>query len=296
MKVKILRDKNIRKCLYWCYNYFLNYIKDFIKSYQNIELIDNKNIKGAIFSFSKGILASKGKYILLFQSSFILYKDKILFELYQKIDLNNLDILEFNLISNDDNAKIDINSLSLHKCLHMTSDINVDILRNNKLNLGIDQEKEILFNKIIRAKFLKNIIKKYNFISYKDVIFNYYDNILLYTLFNKNAKFLHIDIIGIIKNINNMKELRIIKVKEKKNQKIKDSIFYINFLYDNTEKTFKSKQKALFEFYNIFSIIYNKNNKISKDSINLLIKFNNSKYINISDKIDLNFYYSSLIN
>ena len=64
------------------------------------------------------------------------------------------------------------------------------------------------------------------------------------------------------------------------NQKIKDSIFYINFLDENTLDTFEGKKIALNELNNILSIIYNKFNKISNDSFNLIERFNNSKYIN----------------
>ena len=81
-----------------------------------------------------------------------------------------------------------------------------------------------------------------------------------------------------------------------KNQKIKDSIFYINFLYENTLDTFEGKKIALNELYNILSIIYNKSNQFSKDSLNLIERFKNSKFINISDKNNLIFLCNSLIN
>ena len=67
-------------------------------------------------------------------------------------------------------------------------------------------------------------------------------------------------------------------------------------MYNKTENTFEGKKIALNELFNKLSIIYNKFNKITNYSIKLIEKFNNSKLINISDKIDLNFYYKSLIN
>ena len=81
-----------------------------------------------------------------------------------------------------------------------------------------------------------------------------------------------------------------------KNQKINDSIFYINFLFEEASNTFKDKKNALDEFYNLLSIIYNKYNKITEESISLYKKFINSNYISNFDKINLNFYFKSLIN
>ena len=94
----------------------------------------------------------------------------------------------------------------------------------------------------------------------------------------------------------NMKELKLTKIMSEKNQKIKDSQFYINFLYDNSLDTFDGKKYALNELYNILSIIFNKFNTFSQKSLYLLQKFNNSKSINENDRKYLLFLYKSLIN
>ena len=252
----------------------LNYIKHYIKNNKNIKLIDNKKTKGIFFSLSKGILSSKGQYILFLESSYVIIKDNILSQLYHKIYNYNLDILEFNLIIND---KSDEDTFNLYKCTHIKSDINATYLKNNNLSLDIDQEKELLFNKLIKANFFKKIIKKFNLIDYKEVIFNYYDNILIFLLFKENAKFNHINIIGIMKTINNIKELTITKIKEKIIQKRIDSFFYINFLIDNLDDRFISDKIVLNEYYNLLSIIINEYNIDSNNSVKFLEKMNNKK-------------------
>ena len=275
----------------------LNYIKYFIGNNKIIKLLVNKKEKGLIYSLSKGVLSSKGKYILFLQSSYIVIGDYILSQLYHNIYENNLDILEFNLIINKNFKNIiDYSTLNIYKCSHLKSDINVKYIKNSNLYADIDQEKELLFNKLIKASFFKAIIKKYKFIDYKNVIFNYYDNLVIFAIFKENIKFKHFNIVGVIENINNIKELKITKKKENIIQKRKDCIFYINFLIDNAEDTFKSKDYALNEYYNLLSVIYNKYNKGSIDSIKLIEKFSNKILIKNSDKIDLNFYYTSLIN
>ena len=273
----------------------LSLIKNYIKYYKIITLIDNKNIKGLLYSISIGIMNSKGKYILLLQSGYTLFKDKILEELNYISINNNQDIIEFNLLINE-SENIKYQNLYIYKCIHIKSSINTDSIKYNKLNREIDQGKELLFNKFIKTNLLKEVIKNYKFINYKDVIYNYYDNIIIFSLIKNNIKFEYINITGIIQNNKQINKLKITKLIKDQNQLIKDTIFYINFLYDKTDGTYEGKKYALNEFYNLLSLIYNKFNKISNDSIKLFEKFNNSKLIDISDKKELNFYYNSLIN
>ena len=272
----------------------LSNIKNFIKDYKIITLIVNPIRKGLIYSISIGILKAKGNYILCLQSTYLLFKEKILYELYYKIIKTNLDILEFDLVTQND---VSYNkSSNLYKCSHMKSSINLGSIKYNKLYKDLDHENEILFNKLIKASFFKIIINKYNLNKYREKIYNYFHNIFLFCLVNNDAKIQHFNIIGIIQYTNQSQNLKILKLKNDEQQKINDSIFYINFLFEKTNNTFEGKKYALNEFYNVLSIIYNRFNKISNDSIQLLEKFNNSEFINISDKIDLNVYYKSLIN
>lgn len=123
-----------------------------------------------------------------------------------------------------------------------------------------------------------------NLCDFKKILFNYFHNIFLFCFFAHNANFQHFNIIGIIQYTNQTQNLNIIKIITDKQQKINDTIFYINFLFEKTDNSFEGKKYALNELYDVLSIIYNKFNKISKDSKNLLEKFNNSRYINLSDK------------
>ena len=268
----------------------LSYIRNIIKNNKIITLLDNKTIKGLIYSISIGVLKSKGNYILFLQPTYFLFQDNILYKLYNELLNNNLDILEFDLI-----IKKDKNSIK-YKCSHIKSSLNLETIKYNKLYKDLDQENELLFNKIIKTNFFKRIINKYNMISINDIIYNYFHNIFYFCLIKNKANIQHYDIIGIIQYINQTEELKIIKLMNDRNRIINESIFYINFLFEKTDKTYDGKKYALNELYNILSIIFNKFNKISNKSLDLISKFNNSEYINISDKIDLNFYYKSLMN
>ena len=273
----------------------INIIEKFSNENPNINLINNKNKKGLIYSISIGVLSSKGKYILILEPSNTLAKQNTLDELYNIISNGNIDILEFNLLINNQDS-INKNSLVLYKCHHFKSEINLEIIKHNKNYKNIDQQKDLLINKLIKSDLFKNKINEYNLNKIQRKIYNYYDNIFLYILEKSNNNFNQSNIFGVIKNINNSNTLNISNIIKDKEQKAKDSIFYINFLLDNSNNSFEETKFALNEFFNIMNNIYNKFNAISAEAYILYKKFMNNHYITQIDKHYLQFYYNSLIN
>ena len=267
-------------------------IKKYIKKYLKLKLINNFNKKGILYSICLGVLESKGEYILFLKSGETLAKDNILNLVYDKTINNTYDIIEFNLLINNIN-NISSNSLKMYRCQHIKSEINITLFKYNKKYKDLDQEKELITNKLINSKLFKKIINKYKLKEYNYNLYAYYDELLIFLLFKEDIKFIHIDIFGIVSYSN---ILKIFYINKNNNEIINDSIFYINFLFENTNNTYNEKKFALNEFINILSIIYNKFNRINKDSIELLKKFLNCEYISKIDKNDLIFYYNSLIN
>ena len=275
--------------------YDIHLIKKYSKENPNINIINNKNKKGILYAISIGVLSSKGKYILILEPSNILTKQNILNDLYNLVSDGNTDILEFNLLINNQGT-INSNKLIIYKCSHFKSEINLDMIKYNKDYLNIDQHKDLLTNKLIKSNLFKRLIKEYNLNEFQREVYNYYDNIFLYILQKSNNKFNRTNIFGVIKNLNHSNSLNINKIIENKIQKIKDSIFYINFILKNSDNSFEEKKIVLKEFFNVMSIIYNKFNFISKEAYILYKEFMNCPYINQTDKKYLNFFYSSLIN
>ena len=273
----------------------LKYIKKLTNEYINIKLINNERSKGIIYSYSIGVLNANGEFILTLQPGYTLARENSLLSLYNSAKNYNLDILEFNLLINN-KKKIYNNGLNIYKCLHFNSNKDLDSIKNNVKSQDIDQEKEVLFNKLIKTNIYKKIISKYKLYSLNITIFNYYENIFIFLFKKYNLKFKHIEQIGIIQNKNNIEIIKNEKMSIDKNQLINDSIFYINFIFDHSNNTYLDKKFVFFEFINILSIIYNKFNKITNNSIKLIEKFINCKYINIEDKKELIFFYNSLIN
>ena len=273
----------------------LKFIKEFISPYNNIKIINNNKNKGILYSYSIGVLNSKGKYILTLQPGYTLAKNNILSTIYNIIVKEKLDILEFNLLINND-EHIKENSFEVYKCLHFEKNRDMELIKINIEYKDIDQNKELLFNKLIKTRIYKKIINKYKLNEYKMTVYNYYDNIFMFLFNTTKAKFKHIDEYGVIKHGYHEKLLKMNNITKDKNILINDSIFYINFLFDKSNNTIVDKKKVLNEFINILSVVYNKFEKINDNSIELIEKFNNSKFIEEEDKIELQFLYNSLIN
>ena len=116
-------------------------------------------------------------------------------------------------------------------------------------------------------------------------------------MFNKRKYiFKHIDLFGIIKNINQVNSLELNQLINNDEHKLFDSIFYINFLFEHSPNTYKDKKIVYDKFVNILGLVYNKLVYKSNLSIKLLRKIMDCEYINQTEKLELNFFYNSLNN
>ena len=275
-----------------------NYINKLIVEYGNMKLINNEKDKGIFYSYYKGILESKGEYILTLKAGYTLSKENILYDIYQNID-DYTDILECNLLINN-NEFIKDTSLQLYRCSHFRSKINLDFLKYNQKCKQIDQEKELMVNKIIKSNVYKNIINQYDYIFKDNMINYYYDEIMTFLFEQKNITIKHINTFGIIEyskivshNNDNDNYLYEMNNTKKNENLIHDSIYYIKFLFYYNKD---NKEYALNEFYNIMNIIYNKYNIITIEAKDVLDKFLKCEYLGKYDKNLLITYYNALIN
>lgn len=277
-EIILIYDNNVEK--------EIEYIKKIVQNYLNIKLLNNLKKRGLIYSYYKGILQSKGEYILTIKSGYTLAKDNVLYELNQNLK-NGIEIIEFNLLLNNKDFITD-SSLSLYKCTHFKSEINLDFLKFNLFYKQIDQEKELIINKLIKSNLYKKLIKEYKYFFIDNFINNYYDDILMFLIEQKNISIKHIDIFGIIEFST--------KINIYNSSIINDSIYYINFLYDHSEDSVKGKKYSLNEFYNTMNIIYNKFNNITQKGIDLLNKYLKCDYISKYEKKNIITYFNALID
>ena len=195
-------------------------------------------------------------------------------------------ILKFNLLTNNEET-IKNNTLDLYKCLHFKSEIHLDLIQANKRLRPIDLKKELLENKIIKSNVYKSIINEYKKIFLNNVAYNYYEDIIMFLFNKKSIKINHINIFGMIqyKFIVKYFDIKI------KNNIIKDTIFYLNFLFEYTDNTIEGKKYAIYKLYDYLNIINNR----SEEAKELVNKFLNCPLISQYKKNNLKFYYNSLL-
>ena len=269
-------------------DYYL--IEKYIQRYKHIKLIDNENKKGSLFSIYKGSMIAKGKYIMILDEN-TFFKDKnTLQNIYDMIEKDDFDIFEFNLYKVIKNKY-----LNLYRCKHFSTQFNLTQIKFNLEYNEIDINKELLTNKLIKADFFNNIIKNYKIHKIKEKVDLYCNDIFSFLIESVSHKYKYISTINIYKNNRFFEKIKFRSFASEQTDLIKETIFYVNFIFDNSENTIEMKEKSLKEFLNLLSIMFNRFTKVSKSSVNLLNKFIFCKYISDSSKNMLKFYFNSLI-
>ena len=266
-------------------------LENYIKSYFHIKLIDNEIKKGTIFSISEGILIAKGKYLLILNPNCFFINNNTIQNIYEEIENGDVDVYEFNLYKILTN-----NYTTLYKCKHFDSQFNLTTIKYNLKFDDVDIKNELLTNKLFRTSYIKNAIKRFNLNEIHETIDYYYNNIFTFITESSHHKYKHIDSVHLFINEIDCDKIKFNDFISLENKKINETIFYINFIFDNSKNTYESKESVLKEFFSYMSIIYNKFTKISESSLMLLNKFISSKYISKTNKILLKFYYKSLIS
>lgn len=273
----------------------LDIIRNFVKRYSNINFINNYPKKGYLNSILEGINFSKGENILILEPGYTLSQNNSLNEFNNYIINNNEDVLEFNLLINND-LSISRDNFLEYKCSHYESKIEkiIDNIKYNKNIREIDQNRDLLFNKIIKTESLKNIISKFELKNNSKVIDYYYDDIILFSLSKEKYTFKHFDYYGIIQYSVYIEELKADNTSNNKTRIIDNSIFYINYLYDNTNNSISEKEWALTEYFDLLGLIFNKYNDMFNEAYILYKKFYRSPFISSFNKRLLRFYFHSI--
>ena len=268
-------------------------LKNYIKSYENIRIINNKGKKGYLFSIVQGANAAKGQYLLfLNQYCFFLKKDALKI-IYREIKKENGDILEFNLYKILSN-----NATVLYTCHHFLSQFNLTQMKYNLLFDNVDVYRELLVNKLIKSNYFLHLIENYKLNEIKISIDHYVNDLFNFIINDNSYKFVKTNstLTNIYIDDKYMDKIKFNDFPLKNKQLLKETIFYISFIFDFSKNNFEAKELVLQEFFIVMSLIFNKFAHISKSSLKLFQKFIDSEYISDKNKNILVFYYYSLIN
>ena len=267
-----------------------NLLYNYSKSFHYIKLLDNKIKKGTLYSISKGVMLSKGKYLIILEPKCFFLNNRTFQVIFHEISEEDEDILEFNLYKVLSNKYF-----FLYKCKHFKSKLNLNQIKYNFEFNEIDIKKELLTNKLIKTNYLKNIIKQFSIDKINEIIDFYYNDIFDFFIEITPHTFKYISTINIYINDIDFDKFKFNDFKLEKHQMVKETIFYIGYIFDNSKDTYENKEKVVKKLFNILSVIFNKFTRVSKASLKLLNKFFACEYISQSYKDLLQLYYVSLI-
>ena len=270
-----------------------NILVNYNKSFENIKLtklIKNERKKGKLYSIIKGIAFVKGKYFLILDKNCFFLNNNALNNIYEEIEKEDFDVIEFNLYKIAQN-----NHTILYKCHHYSTEFNFSHIKYNLRFEDIDISKELLTNKLIKSDYFRKISKKYNLKGTEIIIDKFYNEILSFIINSNEHDFKRLNSTNIYMNEKYFEKIKFNDFINSNKEFINETIFYINFIFDNSKNTYEDKEIILQDFFKLLSVIFNKFTNVSQSSIELLNKFLDCKYISEQNKNLLKFYYNSLL-
>lgn len=266
----------------------INIIKKYKQNDKRIKLFKNNKNKGSLFTRYKGAILSKGEFIIFVDSDDLILKDGIL-RAYNYIKKNNLDLVEFNSVIEENSSSIFISRRYYKYYNIIYQPILSYIFYYNSKNKKGNQYNTALWDKLIKREVVLNAFNYIGeeFINTKIIIEN--DVIILFSLFKIAKSFQYIDELGYYYFLNNNDSITNTKNDPLKSNLIISSIFYnIKFLYEKTGNTYFDKYFCLFKmsqgcyrYKKCFNHI-NKEYGLIKSVFNELLE---SNYISVENKI-----------
>ena len=267
-------------------------IKELMKTEPRISFYQNEENKGPLYTKKKGILAAKGKYVMIIDDDDKFLQRDAFTSLYEEAEKFNLDILEFKSILSTSLLNIDQ--------YNKTGKENYSILYQNELNnymyfpgfLGvIEKYDNKKVNHFVKTILYVNILEQIDD-KYFNIRINYYEDYMFFFLLTRNAKSLKK-----IDRIFYLKEKVIFsddsKKNHRKNERLKEGfnylcfayLNYIQFLFDKAKNTVEDKKIAFSQLEKLYlDNLCKSNPNYKKMALNIIDLFLNSEYISLADK------------
>ena len=250
------------------------------KEDKRINLYKNETNRGCFFTRLTASLLAKGKYIIYLDNDDMFTRDDIFDILYNEIESNNYDVVEFNGYSTHD-----YHLINKEKNIKSTSTFDKEIILTqpelSKLIIKkVDKDKvEIgdmyLWGKIIKADIMKKSINIIGKERYEQKVLFHDDDCVNYILFKNIQTFKFINIFGIFYYTNQES----VTHSKRPFQTCFDVLFFFNFLMEFSQDDEKENIGLLFLDnwnYKVTDGLNDTNSSFAKDIIK---KFLESHYI-----------------
>ena len=265
-------------------NETINLVKKFQNEDPRIKLLTNENPKGLLYTICKGVLNSKGKYIMELDQDDLFTYATLFSELYDLAEKNNLDIISFWGIQEKNRYKIiksDYENKKLGPILNDKLSLIKLSYRNkvkNFLELGM------VWNKFVKREVFQNAVNKLGERFYGKYIFTHEDYIIIFMIYRQanrvkeyrrfgHLKFLHSESISSEKSLEKNKE-----------QFFYDYLVYTDVVYELSTNYTMDKNFAALDFINRYKEMKHLVNSKNKELLlSIVKKYLNCKYIPLSE-------------
>ena len=272
----------------------VNLIKELMKTEPRIVLYENGENKGTLFTKSKGVLNSKGKYVIVMDEDDIFVQRDAFFSIYAEAEKNNLDMLGY--ILDYSGRKLDRNkrrysySNKLKQIVYQPELSNIMYTLHH--NGHVSKFGGSLVNHLVRTDLFKKVIK---LIEEENMNFhmNHHEDYILFFLLTRNAKSIkYIERIFYIcptfwdNNEPKVKFRNEIKNEERHNKKCFAYLNFLDMLFKNTKNTKEDKKIAFSQVkYYYLDIKYCRKNKVTREkAISVFKSYLGNEYVSDEDK------------
>ena len=272
----------------------VNLIKELMKTEPRIVLYENGENKGTLYTKSKGVLNSKGKYVIVMDEDDIFVQRDAFSSIYAEAEKNNLDMLGY--ILDYSGRKLDRNkrrysySNKLKQIVYQPELSNIMYTLHH--NGHVSKFGGSLVNHLVRTDLFKKVIK---LIDEENMNFhmNHHEDYILYFLLTRNAKSVkYIERIFYIcptfwdNNEPKVKFRNEIKNEERHNKKCFAYLNFLDMLFKNTKNTKEDKKIAFSQVkYYYLDIKYCRKNKVTREkAISVFKSYLGNEYVSDEDK------------
>ena len=265
-------------------------IKEIMKKEPRIVLYENGENKGAFYTKVKGILISKGKYIMILDEDDIYVQRDAFSFLYDEAEKNNIDFILFQArhsgaiivkdgIANRGNKRF-IYQPKLSSFMYYFDSNGI-----------VKQNEGLLVNIFTKANLYKKVIKLIDKKNLNQFMFCHEDYILFFLLTRNAYKLEQVDgFFYVILHTWNISDSKVkfrnhFKVKNLKNKQCFSYINFLEILFKNTKNSFKDKKIAFSQLETWYLNNHCKENIYSREkAIEVFKMYLDCKYILQKDK------------
>ena len=269
----------------------INLIKHFMKKEPRIKLYKNSENKGMLFTKTKGILLSNGKYILLLDEDDIFIQRNAFSILYNEAEKYDLDILNFGFLMSKPKLNISIK---------LRNRVEYPIIYNNEIRKTMftnNSKGEVTFiNGLLTNRFIKRsiLIKAIKQIDIKllNEKMNFHDDYVLNFLITRIAhkykkidRFFYMVLFGWDTKNKNVQLRNNEKLKNRNWMRCNSLLNFIEFILEKTENNINDKKIAFYSLNKWFLNYWCRNfSETIVKAINISSKYLRNKYIQEEDK------------